>query len=176
VERLIAAIEPDDEQGEPPLLPILNRYKPTGSTGDVNFKTTKPCFPTAFSHINQVVGDTQTWEQSAAFRLEQAKRAYAKNDHLELAIPYEYLGVSHAYIPDFLICLEAGVTLILEIKGYQDDQDLAKHQAAKRWCSAVNNWGQLGRWVFHVCKDPQMLGQELTWLGKQTAGMATAST
>jgi hypothetical protein len=29
--------------------------------------------------------------------------------------------------------------LILEIKIYQDDQDLAKHQAAKRWVSEVNN-------------------------------------
>ena len=47
------------------------------------------------------------------------------------------------------------------------DQDRAKHQAAKRWVSAVNNWGQLGRWAFHVCKDPQMLGRELDWLKKQ---------
>jgi len=69
--------------------------------------------------------------------------------------------------------MEAGVTLLLEMKGYLDDQDLAKHQAAKRWCSAVNNWGQLGRWIFHVCKDPQMLGQELAWLRKQAAGFAT---
>ena len=101
VERLIDAIEPDDEQGEPPLLPILNRYKSIGSTAEVNFKTTKPCFPSARSHINQVVADTRTWEQSAAFRLEQAKVVYAKNDHLEFAIPYEYLGVSHAYLPIF---------------------------------------------------------------------------
>ncbi|MDI6725903.1 MAG: hypothetical protein QMD32_02980 [Smithellaceae bacterium] len=50
------------------------------------------------------------------------------------------------------------------IQGWQDDRDLAKHQAAKRWCSAVNNWGELGRWAFHVCKDPQMLGKELAWL------------
>lgn len=175
VERLIDAIEPDDEQGEPPLLPILNRYKPIGSTGEVNFKTTKPCFATSLSHINQVVADTQAWEQSAAFRLELAKLVYAKNDHLEFTIPYEYIGISHAYVPDILVRLEAGVMLILEIKGYQDDQDLAKHQAAKRWCSAVNNWGQLGRWIFHVCKDPQLLGQELAWLGKRPTGIAPAS-
>jgi hypothetical protein len=173
--RLIDAIEPDDEKGEAPLLPILNRYKPVGSTGEVNFKTTKPCFLTALSHINQVAGDTQTWEQSAAFRLELARVVYAKNDHLEFAIPYEYLGVRHAYIPDFLVRLEAGVTLILEIKGYLDDQDLAKHQAAKRWCAAVNNWGQLGRWRFHVCRDPQLLERELAWLRKQAAGAAMAA-
>jgi len=29
VERLLAAIRPDDRQGETPLLPILNRYQPT---------------------------------------------------------------------------------------------------------------------------------------------------
>jgi type III restriction enzyme len=49
------------------------------------------------------------------------------------------------------------------------DQDRAKHQAAKRWVSAVNNWGQLSRWIFHVCKDPQMLGRELDWLKQQAA-------
>jgi type III restriction enzyme len=32
VERLYDAIEPDDDQGEPQLLPILNRYKPISST------------------------------------------------------------------------------------------------------------------------------------------------
>ncbi|MBM3148620.1 MAG: hypothetical protein FJZ88_01145 [Chloroflexi bacterium] len=42
--------------------------------------------------------------------------------------------------------------------------DRAKHQAAKRWVSAVNNWGQMGQWTFHVCKDPQMLGREWEWL------------
>jgi hypothetical protein len=57
--------------------------------------------------------------------------------------------------------LANGVTLVLEIKGHEDDQDRAKHQAAKRWIAAVNHWGQLGRWTFHVCKDPQMLGREL---------------
>lgn len=52
----------------------LNRYKPFGTTADVDFKTTKPCFPAVVSHINQVVADTQQWEQSAAFRLEMAAR------------------------------------------------------------------------------------------------------
>jgi type III restriction enzyme len=135
----------------------------------VNFKTTRPCFATTRSHINQVVADTTTWEQCAAFRLEQTKVVYARNDHLEFVIPYEYLGVSHAYTPDFLVRLLPDLTLVLEIKGYEDDQDRAKHQAAKRWVSAVNNWGQLGRWTFHVCKDPQMLGRELEWLKQQAA-------
>jgi type III restriction enzyme len=51
---------------------------------------------------------------------------------------------------------------------HHDDQDRAKHQAAKRWVSAVNNWGLMGRWGFHVFKDPQMLGKELQWLSKES--------
>jgi type III restriction enzyme len=166
VERLVDAIEPDEAQGESPLLPLLNRYKPMGSTVAVDFKTVRPCYGTVKSHINQVVLDTATWEQSAAFRLEQAAvvTCYARNDHLECVIPYEYLGASHVYIPDYLVRLANGVTLILEIKGFEDEQDRAKHQAAQRWVSAVNHWGQLETWQFHVCRDPQMLERELEWL------------
>jgi type III restriction enzyme len=173
VERLLAAIEPNDEQGEPPLLPILNRYKPIGSTAEVDFKSTRQVFSTSKSHINQVVADTATWEQSAAFRLEQSTAAdfYARNDHMEFTIPYEYLGVSHAYTPDFVVRLTNGVNLLLEIKGFEDDQDKAKHQAAQRWVAAVNHWGKLGTWAGpHVCHDPQMLGKELEyWLEKANA-------
>lgn len=159
-------LEPDDDQGEPPLIPIPNRYKPIGSTAEVDFKTTRPCYATIKSHINQVVLDTATCEQSAAFRLEQsgAVAFYARNDHLEFVIPYEYLGISHGYTPDYLVRLTNDVTLILEIKGYEDDQDRAKYQAAQRWKAAVNRWGQLGLWDFHWCRNPQMLGRELEWL------------
>src|SRR5262249_19707787 len=41
IERLRDAIMPDDAGGEPPLMPILNRYQQMGSTADVNFKTTR---------------------------------------------------------------------------------------------------------------------------------------
>ncbi|MHB8762910.1 MAG: DEAD/DEAH box helicase family protein [Deferrisomatales bacterium] len=57
--------------------------------------------------------------------------------------------------------LAKGKVLVLEIKGYEDDQTKAKHQAARRWVSAVNHWGKLGTWGFHVCRNPQVLGKEL---------------
>jgi type III restriction enzyme len=169
IERMIAAIRPDDApggRGEPPLMPILNRYKSIGTTAEVDFKTTRPCFGAQRSHINLVAADTVTWEQSAAFRLEQAVltgavKYYARNDGLGFVIPYEYMGISHHYEPDFLVKLANDVTLVLEIKGQVTDQDNAKHEAAKRWIAAVNNWGELGRWYFHPNKDPQMLGVEL---------------
>jgi hypothetical protein len=82
----------------------------------------------------------------------------------DFTIPHEYMGVSYHYEPDFLVRLAKDLTVVLEIKGMFTDQDNAKHEAAKRWVTAVNNWGQLGRWAFHVNKDPQMLGVELRHL------------
>ena len=174
VERLLAAIQPCDEQGEPPLMPLLNRYKSTGTTAEVDFKTTRSCFTTTYSHVNLVAADTARWEQSAAFRIEQAvvgghAKFYVRNDQLGLTIPYDYDKVSHHYEPDYLVRLANDVTLVLEIKGLETEKDRAKHQAAKRWVGAVNNWGQLGRWDFHVCKDPQMLGRELGFLVQKGA-------
>ncbi len=32
---------------------------------------------------------------------------------------------------------------------------------AQKWRDALNNWGKMGRWVFHVCRDPQVLLGEL---------------
>jgi type III restriction enzyme len=171
VERLVAAIEPDASGGEPPLLPRLNRYQPIGDTGQVNFKTTRPCVPTIRSHINQVVADTDSWEQAAVFRLEQATNVvacYARNDHLELAIPYEYFGITHVYFPDFVVRLINGLTLLLEIKGEEREKDRAKHQAAQRWVSAVNHWGQLGQWAFHVGKNPQTVIEEIKSLASMS--------
>ena len=160
VERFLNAIEPDESQGEPPLLPRLNRYKQTGTTVEVNFKTVKRTVFTTRSHVDQVVCDTKTWEEISVLRLEQAKdmvKYYVKNDHLEFTIPYEYLGSSHAYYPDFLAKLKDDSTLILEIKGQEDDIDRAKYEAAKRWIKAVNNWRKLGKWKFLVCRDPHSL-------------------
>jgi len=167
VERLLAAIRPDDDQGEPPLMPILNRYKPIATTADVDFKTVRTCYSATKSHINLVPVDSG-WEGTAAFGLEQSQDVlyYARNDGLDLTIPYQFLGMNHLYEPDFLVRLRGGLTVIVEIKGMETEQDRAKYQAAERWVSAVNNWSEsnglgMGRWAFHVNHDPQMLGAEL---------------
>ena len=81
------------------------------------------------------------------------------------------MGVDHTYEPDFLVRLDVPsaqeVTLILEIKGYEDDQTKAKHMAAKRWVTAVNNWGKLGQWAFHLCRNPQVLDKEISFLTRE---------
>ena len=168
VERLRDGIFPDETEGETPLLPVLYRYEPVASTSNVQFLTKRPCFATQRSHINLVVADTATWESTAAFKLEQSAlvKFYARNDHLGFRIHYEFQGIDHNYEPDFLVRLQNGTTLVLEIKGYEDAQDKAKHDAAKRWKAAVNYWGQLGQWDFHVCRNPQLLEKELAYLVK----------
>lgn len=51
--------------------------------------------------------------------------------------------------------------MILETKGEEDDQDRAKHQAARRWVTAINNWGRLGVWDFVVCRDPALIPRQI---------------
>jgi len=158
-ERLLNAIEPDEEQGELPILPILNRFKAIGTTADVDFTTKREVHSTQRSHVNAVVLDSK-WEQAAAFYLEQQTEhvhSYVRNDRPFLLIPYEYEGAPHYYEPDYLVRLRNGKMLVLEVKGEEDDQDRAKHQAAQRWVTAVNNWGRLGVWDFAVCRDAQRL-------------------
>jgi type III restriction enzyme len=164
---LLAAIEPDDARGETPLLPRLNRYRPTGSTANVRFKTAKPVQATMRSHLNFVACDTGTWEQAAMFQLEAAAArgevlCYARNERLEFNIPYEFEGTGRVYEPDFLVRLADGTTLILEVKGQFREETEMKHQAADQWVRAVNHWGKLGRWEFAVCLDPQRLPEFFT--------------
>jgi type III restriction enzyme len=105
-------------------------------------------------------------------------RCYARNDGLGLTIPYEWYKVDRSYEPDYLVRLATPateameLTVVLEIKGMLTEEDKAKHEAARRWVAAVNNWGKLGRWAFHVCRDPQMLERELSLVGRrQESGM-----
>jgi type III restriction enzyme len=53
------------------------------------------------------------------------------------------------------------MTVILEVKGYESEQDRAKESAARRWVSAVNHHGEFGRWALVVCEEPRRLGEVL---------------
>ena len=166
VERLCDAIRPKGSDGVQRLLPVINRFTPWGSSEDVSFTTVRQCYPTSKSHVDQVVLDTQQWEQSVAHQLESSEHVecYVRNDHLEFSIPYEFMGVSHGFFPDFIVRLKDGKQVVLEVKGLIDEREKSKFEAAKRWCSAVNNWGKMGRWLFHAAKDPDQLLKELEYL------------
>jgi len=61
------------------------------------------------------------------------------------------------------------VKIILEVKGFETEQDRQKEAAARRWVRAVNHHGEFGRWAFAVCKDPaglkSLLLKEIEALG-----------
>jgi hypothetical protein len=63
IERLTEAIEPDTEAGEPPILPVIERFRPIGSTSEVLFRTVRPCVGTTKSHISPVVLDAPKMKQ-----------------------------------------------------------------------------------------------------------------
>jgi len=183
IERLTEAIEPDTEAGEPPILPIIERFRSIGSTSEVLFRTVRPCVGTTKSHISHVVLDAPQWEHSVAYRLERMPEviAYARNDHLDFTIPYEWQGVRHEYRPDYLIrwrCEDGSeLKVILEVKGFEREQDRQKEIAARRWVRAVNHHGEFGRWEFLVCKNPLDLPKQLRSLGAsaQSAPSGTAT-
>ena len=155
VSRLGTAIRPVSDDGSAKLLPRIERFRPTGSTDEVSFRTGRDVRGTIKSHISHVVLDTTTWEASVAFQLETSSlvRTYARNDHLDLTIPYDFAGAQHHFLPDFVVTLDNGAHLLLEVKGYEDEQDRQKYEAAKRWCDAVNNLGSKGLWVFRPCRN-----------------------
>ena len=92
--------------GEQRLIPILRPYDPIGSTDDVCFETTKICFDTTKSHINRVAQDSELGD-GARPKLEAMPEVvgYAKNQGLNLKIPYTFEGRAANYVPDFLIRL-----------------------------------------------------------------------
>jgi len=92
-----------------------------------------------------------------------------KNDHLDFSIPYDFLGVRHYYYPDFLIRYKGNgeeVAIILEVKGYESEQDRQKKTAAERWVKAINYHGGFGRWELLECREPRSMDKILNGLFK----------
>jgi type III restriction enzyme len=167
IERVTESIEPDTEAGESPILPVIEKFRPIGSTSEVLFRTVRPTIGTTKSHISHVVLDAPKWEHTVAFSLERMPEvvAYARNDHLDLTIPYEWLGIRHEYRPDYVIRWRGQggqeTKVILEVKGFEVEQDRQKEVAAGRWVRAINHHGEFGQWVFVICKNPQKLKEIL---------------
>jgi type III restriction enzyme len=150
------------------LRPMINRFDPEGSTGEVDFVTRKRTITAEKSEVSHVTldgKDGNTWEMALAFLLENNKNveSYVKNDHLGFTIPYVHKGRSHSYLPDFLVRLkkhdESDVqrTLIIEVSGSRKSPGPTQQKAATArdsWCAAVNNHGGWGRWGYIEMTDP----------------------
>jgi type III restriction enzyme len=121
------------------------------STRTVDFHTGKLPHEFRKCHLNGAVFDSD-WEREAAEILDSHPRvsAWVKNDRLGLVVPYRKDGSPRKYFPDFLVDLEDEDHLIVEIKGQVGDAAIKK-AAAERWCRAVTNDGQFGRWTYYLC-------------------------
>jgi type III restriction enzyme len=112
-------------------------------------------------HLNAAVFDS-SWERQAAEILDEhpAVLKWVKNDRLGLVVPYRKDGTARKYLPDFIVEMEDGEWLLVEIKGQLGDAMLKK-AAAERWCRAVTNEGRFGRWTYHLCFGAEELRRVL---------------
>src|SRR3546814_13502900 len=66
-------------------------------------------------------------------------------------------GSRRRFIPDFMVRLTNGKTLVLEIKGVDDDQNRAKRAALATWVQGVNQKGGFGVWTHAVAFEPSQI-------------------
>ena len=146
------------------LAPIFDSERPIRATGDMQpWFSGRPCEHTKRSHVNFCVYDS-AWEASESYILDKdaGVHAWVKNDHLGFEIVYVFEGVVHKFRPDFLVRLKNGKTLILEIKGQDSRQNIAKREFLDEWVKAVNQHGEFGRWCWDVSRIPADVRDILT--------------
>ncbi len=149
VQHFWEAIESSNTES---LTPVFDPEKPIRSTGDMRvWYTGKAVGPARRSHINFCVYDG-TFEPVVPPELDgnPAVEAWVKNDHLGFEVSYAHRGVVRRYLPDFLIRLTNGTTLVLEVKGEPKELDDSKWAYMRDWIEAVNAHGGFGRWAFEV--------------------------
>jgi len=147
-----------------PVKAVLDPYNPTGSTGQVNFNTSKmrryETDPRR-CHINWAILDSE-WEAEFCRIVEAHPRviAYAKNHNLGFVVPYRYGSKARNYHPDFITLIDDGhgnddpLHLIVEIKGYRgEDAKDKKNTMDAYWIPGVNNLKIWGRWAFAEFDD-----------------------
>ena len=137
------------------LVPVFDVDRPIRSTGDMRtWWTGRPNEPAKKSHINFCVYDS-TWEASESFELDQNPKveAWVKNDHLGFEVSYIFQGLVKKYWQDYIIRLNSGVYLVLEVKGKDAQVDKTKRRFLDEWIRAVNAHGCFGTWTWAVSRD-----------------------
>ena len=134
------------------LTPVLDPERPIRSTSDMSvWHTGRPVYPANRCHINFCVYDG-TFEPATGVELDTNPNvvAWVKNDHIGFEVSYMHRGVRSDYRPDFLIQMQNGKCLILEVKGKPTDRDKSKWAYMSDWVKAVNEHGGFGLWDFAV--------------------------
>jgi type III restriction enzyme len=139
------------------LEPVFDTERPIRSTGDMlPWYSGKACEHTKRSHINMCVYDSR-WEANESLELDrnQNVRAWVKNDHIGFEITYSFKGIIHKFRPDYLVRLTNAKTLVLEVKGQDDQQNQTKREFLSEWIRAVNGHGGFGQWTADVSRHPK---------------------
>ena len=155
--RIMAGITRQAETKTNVVKAVLNPYNPDGSTRYVRFVTTKRGLwkTNEKCHINWAVLDSD-WEGEFCRVLEACGlvKSYVKNDHLGFVVPYMRGMDRHEYYPDFIVRLDSGVNLVLEVKGFAGEDVRQKREAMEtQWVPGVNRLGSFGRWAFAQFDD-----------------------
>jgi type III restriction enzyme len=140
------------DQNASTLSPVFDVERPIRSTADMpTWYSSKPNEWHEKSHVNHTVFDS-TWEANNAniINKHDAVRAFVKNDHLGFHIKYNYRGVLKNYIPDYIIELNNGDKLVLEVKGQDSDENRVKREFLNLWVKAVNETKRFGKWHWAV--------------------------
>ena len=143
---------------------VFDKQNVVRSTADMpTWYTKRESEPVEKSHISHMVGDGG-WEMSVARALDNTEHgigkyveSWVKNDHIGFEIPYMWGGTVRRYIPDFLIHLNNGKTLVLEVKGVDTPQNQRKRKFLDEWVKAVNADGRFGEWCWDVVFNPSEL-------------------
>ena len=169
--------------GENPVKAILDAYNPTGSTGYVNFTTSKETrwqTDPRRCHVNWVVCD-KDWEAEFCRVAEKHPRvrAYVKNQNLGLEVPYLTGATAHRYLPDFIVQIDDGqatpLNLIVEIKGFRGENAKEKANTMRAyWVPGVNNLNKFGRWAFSEFTAVYEIESEFNTLIENLVGYGAA--
>ena len=157
------------------LMPIFDTTHSQSDTSIVDFTTSRPATPADPDKcpVTHVVADSG-WETTVAAALENSRlvASYVKNDGLQFYVPYTYQGLSHRYLPDFLVRITDpgdGLvrTLIVEVSGglkrHKTPGSVREKASTVRdlWIPAVERHGGFGLWGFVEITDPAQAASDL---------------
>ena len=145
------------------------------STDDVCHPTSKEVWePIEKCHLNMMIADTKTWEQSAAYYLESHPKVikwvktggtrFSKTGGTSLGedkfiLRYYLDEKPRTYEPDFVAVVDNDLHLVIEIKGREiaADKTDSKAKANERWARDLTALGDYGRWEYMLVGDPHNL-------------------
>lgn len=135
---------------------VLNYYNPEGSTSHVFRPTSRQVYSTQCSHVNYVIADPDSWQETVAKALDalDCVEAYVKNTYLGFRVPYTVGDETREYQPDFIVRVKkqdgTALHLIVECLDFDNDntgnKDAKRHYLKDYWIPAANNLKTYGTW------------------------------